>query len=141
MPKPSLKGALDIPLCVGFTLRLSLCGHSGCRIKQRALRHRRGADRFKQICAPFSPGWRMASSEIKKRRTEERKPWRGATRMLAIPTTLNPIEHANPDLSQIGVVVYDDGLVADALIARCATGLAASGYRLVGVVQSNPPRL
>lgn len=42
--------------------------------------------------------------------------------------------------SQLGVVVYDDGLVADSLIARCATALAASGYRLGGVVQSNPHR-
>jgi len=61
--------------------------------------------------------------------------------MLLIPATQIPIEHANPDLSQVGAVVYDDGLVADALIARCATGLAASGYRLGGVVQSNAHRL
>src|SRR3954453_14209122 len=57
--------------------------------------------------------------------------------MLLIPATQIPIEHAHPDLSQVGVVIYDDGLVADALIARCAAGLAASGYRLGGVVQSN----
>jgi nucleoside-triphosphatase THEP1 len=43
-------------------------------------------------------------------------------------------------LCQIGVVVYDDGLFGDALIARCAAGLVASGYRLGGVVQSNPQR-
>jgi nucleoside-triphosphatase THEP1 len=55
-------------------------------------------------------------------------------------TTLIPAEHANPDLSRIGVVVYDDGLVGDALIARCAAGLAASGYRLGGIVQSNAHR-
>lgn len=51
--------------------------------------------------------------------------------------TLIPAEHANPDLSQIGVVVYGDGLFADALTAQCAAGLLASGYRLGGVVQSN----
>ena len=51
-----------------------------------------------------------------------------------------PAEHANPDLSQIGVVVYDDGLFGDALIAQCAAGLVASGYRLGGVVQSNAHR-
>ncbi len=54
--------------------------------------------------------------------------------------TLIPAEHANPELSRIGVVVYDDGLVGDALIAQCAAGLAASGYRLGGVVQSNAHR-
>jgi Protein of unknown function (DUF2478) len=48
-----------------------------------------------------------------------------------------PAEHANPDLSQIGVVVYDDGPVRDALIARCAADVAVSGFRLGGVVQSN----
>ncbi len=48
---------------------------------------------------------------------------------------LIPAEH-----SQIGVVVYDDGLVGDALIAQCAAGLVASGYRLGGVVQSNAHR-
>jgi len=48
-----------------------------------------------------------------------------------------PAEHANPDLSQIGVVVYGDGLFADALIAQCAADLAVSGFRLGGVVQSN----
>ncbi len=55
--------------------------------------------------------------------------------------TLIPAEHLNPGLGQIGVVVYDDGLFADALIARCAAGPAASGYRLNGVLQSNahPP--
>lgn len=52
----------------------------------------------------------------------------------------DPAEHANPGLSQIGVVAYDDGLVRDAFIARCAAGLGAAGYRLGGVVQSNAPR-
>lgn len=54
--------------------------------------------------------------------------------------TLIPAEHANPGLSQLGVVVYDDGLFADALIARCAAALVASGYRLGGIVQSNAHR-
>jgi nucleoside-triphosphatase THEP1 len=60
------------------------------------------------------------------------------------PATLIPVEiraeHLNPSPSQIGVVVYDDGLFADALIAQCAAGLVTSGYRLGGVVQSNAHR-
>jgi len=52
--------------------------------------------------------------------------------------TLTSAEHAAPGLSQLAVVVYDDGLFADALIARCAAALIAAGYRLGGVVQSNP---
>jgi nucleoside-triphosphatase THEP1 len=51
-----------------------------------------------------------------------------------------PTEHANPDLSQIGAVVYDDGLFADGLIAQCAADLVASGCRLGGIVQSNALR-
>ena len=51
-----------------------------------------------------------------------------------------PAEHAHPDLNQIGVVVYGDGRFGDALIAQCAAGLVASGYRLGGVVQSNAHR-
>jgi nucleoside-triphosphatase THEP1 len=51
-----------------------------------------------------------------------------------------PAGHASPGLSQLAVVVYDDGLLADALIARCAADLHASGYRLGGVVQSNAHR-
>jgi len=51
-----------------------------------------------------------------------------------------PVEHANSGLSQIGVVACDDGLVRDALIAQCAAGLVASGYRLGGIVQSNARR-
>jgi Protein of unknown function (DUF2478) len=51
-----------------------------------------------------------------------------------------PAQHANLGLSRIGVVVYDDGLLGDALIAQCAAGLVASGYRLGGVVQSNAHR-
>lgn len=51
-----------------------------------------------------------------------------------------PAEHANPGRSQIGVVVYDDGVFGDALIAQCAAALVASGYRLGGVVQSNAHR-
>jgi len=53
---------------------------------------------------------------------------------------LLPAEHAAAGPSQIGVVVYDDGLVRDALITRCATDLAASVYRLGGIVQSNAHR-
>jgi nucleoside-triphosphatase THEP1 len=51
-----------------------------------------------------------------------------------------PAEHPGPGLSQLAVVVYDDGLFADALISQCATTLLASGLRLGGVVQSNPHR-
>ena len=54
--------------------------------------------------------------------------------------TLIPAEHASLGRSLIGVVMYDDGLLADALIAQCAAGLAASGYRLGGIVQSNAHR-
>ena len=54
--------------------------------------------------------------------------------------TLIPAEHANPGPSRIGAVVYDDGVFGDALIAQCAAGLLASGYRLGGVVQSNAHR-
>ena len=53
---------------------------------------------------------------------------------------LLPAEHANPGLSEIGVVVYDNGLLRDALIAECAAGLVASSYRLGGIVQSNAQR-
>ena len=49
-------------------------------------------------------------------------------------------EHANPHLSQIGIVVDADGLHRDAVIAQCAADLLASGYRLGGVVQSNAHR-
>jgi nucleoside-triphosphatase THEP1 len=54
--------------------------------------------------------------------------------------TLIPTEHVTAGVSQVGLVVYDDGLIADALMARCATTLVASGYRLGGVVQSNTQR-
>jgi nucleoside-triphosphatase THEP1 len=57
-----------------------------------------------------------------------------------IPAEHVPAEQANPDQSQIGVVVYGDGLFADALIAQCAADLVASGYRLGGIVQSNTHR-
>ena len=60
------------------------------------------------------------------------------------PATIIPdeirTEHANPGPSQIGAVVYDDGLFGDALIGQCAADLVASGYRLGGVVQSNAHR-
>lgn len=54
--------------------------------------------------------------------------------------TLTPAERAALGLSQLGVVVYDDGLIADTLITRCAIALVASGCRLGGIVQSNPHR-
>ena len=54
--------------------------------------------------------------------------------------TLIPAEHAHAGPSRIGAVVHDDGLFGDALIAQCAAGLVASGYRLGGVVQSNAHR-
>jgi nucleoside-triphosphatase THEP1 len=57
-----------------------------------------------------------------------------------VHATPNPSQHAAAGFSRLGVVVYDDGLFADALIARCASALSASGYRLGGVVQSNPHR-
>ena len=60
------------------------------------------------------------------------------------PATIIPdeirTEHANPGPSQIGAVVYDDGLFSDAVIAQCADVLIASGYRLGGIVQSNAHR-
>jgi nucleoside-triphosphatase THEP1 len=58
-----------------------------------------------------------------------------------VPAEHVPAQHAYPDLSQIGVVVYGDGLFADALIGQCAADLAVSGFRLGGIVQSNahPP--
>ena len=58
---------------------------------------------------------------------------------ILIPTEILT-EHANPGPSQIGAVVYDDGLFGDALIGQCAADLVASGYRLGGVVQSNAHR-
>ena len=60
--------------------------------------------------------------------------WRGEH------ATLIPAEYVNPGLSQIAAVVYDDGLFRDALLARCAAGLVAAGYRLGGLVQSNAHR-
>ncbi len=51
-----------------------------------------------------------------------------------------PAEHESRGLSRIGAVVYDDGLVSDALIAQCAAALVASGSRLGGIVQSNAHR-
>lgn len=40
----------------------------------------------------------------------------------------------------LGVLVYDDDLDIDGLLAQCAQILARLGYRLGGVIQSNPPR-
>jgi nucleoside-triphosphatase THEP1 len=54
--------------------------------------------------------------------------------------SLIPVEHAKPGLSRLAAVVYDDGLVADTLIARSAAALVASGHRLGGIIQSNPHR-
>ncbi len=51
-----------------------------------------------------------------------------------------PAEHVDPGLSQIGTVVYDDGIFSDVLIAHCAAGLVGLGYKLGGVVQSNAHR-
>ena len=60
------------------------------------------------------------------------------------PATLFPVEIpaelVNPGRSQIGIVVYDDGLFSDALIAQCAASLVGSGYQLGGIVQSNAHR-
>jgi hypothetical protein len=63
---------------------------------------------------------------------EERKQmeWRHEHATL-IPVGIRA-EHVDPGLSQIGVVVYDDGLFSDPLIAQYAAGLVASGYRLGG---------
>ena len=46
--------------------------------------------------------------------------------------SLIPAEHTNPGISRIGVVVYGDGLFADAHIAQCAADLIERGahYRL-----------
>jgi nucleoside-triphosphatase THEP1 len=55
-------------------------------------------------------------------------------------TVLIPADHPDRTLSQLAVVVYDDGHFADTLISQCATALLASGLRLGGVVQSNPHR-
>jgi hypothetical protein len=81
--------------------------------------------------APATESSRRAA--IKKRLMEERKrimEWHYE------PATLIPVEiraeHVDPGLSQIGVVVYDDGLFSDALIAQCAADLVASGCRLGG---------
>jgi hypothetical protein len=84
------------------------------------------------LCAGDGNDARRAA--IKKRLMGEEPPeWRHEH-------TLSLAEHAAPSLSQLGVVVYDDGLFADALIARCAAALITSGYRLGGIVQSNPHR-
>jgi nucleoside-triphosphatase THEP1 len=103
----------------------------------------------RKICAPFSLPRRLNDVVEQPSRNdwwrrgndggEETMEGRHENATL-IPATLIPTEHANPDPCQIGVVVYGDGLFADALIAQCAAGLVASGYRLGGVVQSNAHR-
>ena len=59
------------------------------------------------------------------------------------PTDLPHPAHADHSAVRplpLGMVVYDDSLEADNLLAQCASDLAAFGYRLGGVVQSNVPR-
>lgn len=61
---------------------------------------------------------------------------------LAAPPTVDLSDIAHVDCGETGLlplatVVYDDSFLADNLLARCADDLAASGYRLGGVVQSN----
>jgi nucleoside-triphosphatase THEP1 len=50
--------------------------------------------------------------------------------------------HADADTAvpPLGVLVYDDGMEADVVLARSAEILAAAGIRLGGVVQSNIDR-
>ncbi len=57
-----------------------------------------------------------------------------------VPAEHVPAQHANPNLGRIGVVVYGDGLFADALITQSASDLVASGCRVGGIVQSNSHR-
>lgn len=59
---------------------------------------------------------------------------------MKLPQMTDSEDYAGHGPVFIGTVVYDDGLVGDALMTRCAAGLAASGYRLGGVVQSNVHR-
>ena len=54
-----------------------------------------------------------------------------------VPAEHVPAQYPHPALSQIGLVVYGDGLSADSLIAQCAADLAISDFRLGGIVQSN----
>jgi nucleoside-triphosphatase THEP1 len=41
----------------------------------------------------------------------------------------------------LGVLVYNEDVDIDGLLAQCSRILARLGYRLGGVIQSNPPRL
>jgi nucleoside-triphosphatase THEP1 len=128
------KGALDIPLWVGLSYRVSFYGHS--RTKQRALRDC-GSGRSKKYARLLYAGDCMTPSSSHQETTdggEETVEWRHEN------APVIPAEHAILGLSQIGAIVYDDGLVRDAVIAQCAADLAASGYRLGGVVQSNAHR-
>ena len=122
--------ALDIPLQDRFTyaaFAVPFCGHPRSALGDgpwlRLLR--------KKIYPRFSLRLRLNDAADGGEETME---WRHE---YAPP---NPAERADPDLSQIGAVVHDDGLVRDALIAQCAVDLIASGYRLGGVVQSNAHR-
>lgn len=51
-------------------------------------------------------------------------------------------ERFNPPtaLLPLGVLIYDDGLDADLLLGKCAEVLSSLGYRLGGVIQTNPTR-
>ena len=52
-------------------------------------------------------------------------------------STLQVTGEADP---RLGVLIYDDSVGADAVLAESAAILAHSGMRLAGVVQSNPAR-
>src|SRR5262249_35429178 len=93
-----------------------------------------------EAVARFSLRGRLndAAEQPSRRDLMEERNRSGTMSMLhLIPAELSPNMQT---LCQIGAVVYDDGLFGDALIARCAAGLVASGYRLGGVVQSNAHR-
>lgn len=53
--------------------------------------------------------------------------------------TLDEAQGATP-APPLGVLVYNDDLDIDGLLVQCARILTRLGYRLGGVVQSNPPR-
>jgi nucleoside-triphosphatase THEP1 len=133
------KDVLDMPLLVGFTFAaytLPFWRHCRCRIKAAHRGMEYAAAR--KMCPRFSL----------RRRRQRRRPAVIKTRLMGEETMewrhehakLIAAEHGSPGLSPLGVVVYDEGLFADALIARCAAALVASGYRLGGIVQSNPHR-
>ena len=59
---------------------------------------------------------------------------------LSCATTGNYDAWLPVDALPLGVIVYDDGLQADDLLAQIAALLAAEGYRLGGAVQSSVRR-